>query len=451
MVIYGTQKKMIGRIKSKFREAQEDFHLYELIKGASLAFGFRVLSAGLAFGLSVILARKLGAEDSGIFFLGLTIVLIVSSIGCMGMENSLVRFIAANASAGRPGKVLGVYQMAILYSLAAASLISIPLYLLAPWMSQFVFSKPNMVQPFTIMVMGVVPLSLLTLHAYALQGLRKIAASITVLSIIIPLITSTVAILFASDFGINAVAWGYLFAIFISLLLGRLFWKQAIRSFNADSIGFERIELLASSMPLFGMVFMSLLIAWSPMLFLGVWETSGNIGIYSVASRTAMLTGVILNAVNSIAAPKFSSLYQQGDVNALGKIARQSTKFITILATPILLLFLLLPEWVLSIFGEQFKQGAIVLMIISVGQFVNVATGSVGNLLMMTGHERLLRNNLIFSAFTGILLSVWLIPRYGIVGAAVSTAFILSIQNLIAVVQVRMKLGIMPIPWVRNV
>ena len=53
MVIYGTQKKMIGRIKSKFREAQEDFHLYELIKGASLAFGFRVLSAGLAFGLSV--------------------------------------------------------------------------------------------------------------------------------------------------------------------------------------------------------------------------------------------------------------------------------------------------------------------------------------------------------------------------------------------------------------
>ena len=96
----------------------------------------------------------------------------------------------------------------------------------------------------------------------------------------------------------------------------------------------------------------------------------------------------------------------------------------------------------LSIFGEQFKEGAIVLMIISVGQFVNVAMVSVGNLLMMTVHECLLRTESYFSAFTGILSSVWLISCDGIVGVAVSTVFTLSIQNLIAVVQVRMKLEI---------
>ncbi len=425
-----------------------DEHMQELLHGASIAFVLKVLAAGFAFGLNVVLARLLGAEGSGIFFLAFTIVLIVAAIGRVGMENALVRFVAANVASGQLGKVLGVYQKAMLYSFVSAAILSVLLYLLAPWISLTIFSKLELSQPLSIMAIAVVPIALLTLHAQALQGLKRIAASISVLSVIVPFLTCLIAILFVPEYGIDAAVRGYLFATIITFVIGWWFWKMATTSFKNQVAEFDQKELLASSMPLLGIVVMGMVISWSPMLFLGIWESSENIGIYSAAARTATLTSFVLIAVNSIAAPKFAALYQQGDMEALGSVARQSTKLMVLLASPVLLCFLFVPEWILKIFGEEFKQGSAILVILTVGQFINVATGSVGYLLMMSGNERLVRNNLLFCTFLAVLLSLWLIPNYGVIGGAFGAAFVLSTQNLIAMFVVWKKLNIITVPWV---
>jgi O-antigen/teichoic acid export membrane protein len=46
-----------------------------------------------------------------------------------------------------------------------------------------------------------------------------------------------------------------------------------------------------------------------------------------------------------------------------------------------------------------------------------------------------------------VLLSLWLIPEFGVIGAAVSAAIVLSIQNIIAMTLVWRRLEIMPLPW----
>ncbi len=421
--------------------------MQELLHGASIAFVLKVLAAGLAFALNVVLARLLGAEGSGIFFLTLTIVTIVAAIGRVGMENALVRFIAANIASEQPNKVLGIYQKAMLFSLVVSSILSIFIYLLSPWISDVIFAKPELIRPLSIMTIGVVPLALLTLHAKALQGLKRIAASVSILSICVPLLTCVVAILFVPNYGIDASVWGYIFAVTMTFLFGWRFWKKATLLFKNNSPEFSSGELLTTSMPLFGIVVMNMFITLSPILFLGVWESSENVGVYNAASRTAMLTSFVLIAVNSIAAPKFSALYQRGEMEALGSVARNSAKLMVLLASPVLLLFIFFPEWILSIFGDQFKQGSTVLIILAIGQFINVATGSVGYLLMMTGNERLMRNNLLFCVILGLLLNSWLVPEYGILGAAVAAALILSTQNLIAMLLVWRELKISIFPW----
>ena len=52
----------------------------------------------------------------------------------------------------------------------------------------------------------------------------------------------------------------------------------------------------------------------------------------------------------------------------------------------------------MSLFGPEFRAGGPVLTILAAGQYVNVLTGSVGYLLMMTGNERLVRNNMAVAA-----------------------------------------------------
>ena len=91
---------------------------------------------------------------------------------------------------------------------------------------------------------------------------------------------------------------------------------------------------------------------------------------------------------------------------------------------------------------------SLVFVILATGQFVNVVTGSVVYLLMMSGNERLMRNNLLFCLSIGLLINPWLISSYGIIGGAIGATFILSIQNIIAVILVYRKLGILTLPWI---
>ena len=425
---------------------QFDIHMQELFRGASIAFVLKILAAGFGFGLNVVLARLLGADGFGIYNLAFTVIFVVAAVGRVGMENTLVRFIAASISIGKPEKALGVYQKALKYSLLTALILSCLAYILAPIISINIFGKQDLEQPLSVMSLAIVPLALLTLHAYALQGIKKIAASITVLSIGVPFIAGIFAILMVPQFGISAAVWGYLFSTIVTLLVGRWFWVKATLNLTHIEPKFDTQELLSSSLPLFAGVIMNMIIMWSPVLLLGMWESSESVGIFSAASRTAVLTSFILIAVNSIAAPKFAALFQQGDIKTLGLVARESSRIMMLLASSVLFVLVAFPEEVLSIFGDEFKQGALVLMILSIGQFINVATGSVGYLLMMTGNERLMRNNLIFCMFIGLLLSFLLIPLFGIVGAAISSSIILVLQNLIAMALVWYKLKIFTLP-----
>lgn len=105
-------------------------------------------------------------------------------------------------------------------------------------------------------------------------------------------------------------------------------------------------------------------------------------------------------------------------------------------------MFVLLPERVMGFFGAQFVKGSVVLSILAVGQFVNVATGSVAYLLMMSKHENVLRNSSIIGAILNFSLNIIPIPRYGFIGAAISVAISISIVNLIMSIMVSKHLAI---------
>lgn len=427
-----------------------DKHILEIITGASIAFTLKILAAAFAFAMNIILARVLGPEGFGIYSLALSIVMIVSAISRVGMENVLIKLIAINVKEDKLGKVLGIYQKVMLYTLSTAIILSGSLFLLTPWISQVYFTKPKLEQPLSIMAVAVIPLTLFTLHAYALQGIKKIAASTLVLSLITPFVICVTTILFIPRYSINATAWVYLFATIVTLLFGRWFWQKTTCSFKTHTATFNTSELLSCCIPFFGIVMMNMIIDWSPLLFLGRLEGFENIGFYNVANRTTTLMSFILIAVNSISAPKFAALYQQGELEKLKFVAKDSTKIIFLFAVPISLIFILFPEWIMSLFGEQFKQGAQVLVILTAGQFFYVSTGLAGYLLIMSGYERLVFINLVGSALLLMLLNLWLIPSYGFLGSAIATSVASSVRNIIALTIVWKKMGIMLFPNIRS-
>lgn len=194
-------------------------------------------------------------------------------------------------------------------------------------------------------------------------------------------------------------------------------------------------------MPLWTVAIVHQIIQWSSQLILGVAEDAESVAFFATAQRTAMLTSFILFAVNTIVAPKFAAMHATGDMDGIRRTAVLSVRIMLVVCVPVTAFVLIFPEWLMGMFGEAFTAAAPALMILTIGQFVNIATGSVGYLLSMTGNETKVRDNVVLAGVLSVGLGVILIPLYGVIGAAIAYACGVASQNLLGVYQVKKYLG----------
>lgn len=419
-----------------------DAHMQEVVAGASVAFVLKLLAAGFAFGFNVVLARLVGVEGAGVYFLSLMAANIAVVLGLAGLNSVVLRHVAAGVAADNWAEVKGVYTKGMAVSLAASCAAAVVMFATAPLLAEGVFHKPELTGPIRWMSLSVVPVAIFTLQAEALRGLKRIAGSIFV-SLLSPSALSIAGVfLLAGAWGVVGAVWAYVAAAVLTAFAGMWLWKRGTAKMDGVKGHFETGRLMESSMPLFWMALMQLVTAWISTFILGVWGTKEEVGIFSVANRTSILIAFVLIVMNTIVAPKFAELYRKGDMQSLGVIARSSVRMMALMATPVFLVFVMAPGWVMGLFGQGFKGGSAALMILSFGQFINVATGSVGLLLIMSGNERAMRNNVIFATAVSLLLNIFLTPVYGVVGAAVATAVSVALINLTAMVLVKRYLSI---------
>ncbi len=438
-------KKLIGR--TPFLKDALDHHMLEVISGASTAFVLKAVGTGLAFLFNVVLARKLGVEGAGLYFLAFTVISIAGVLSCAGLDNALLRFVASSAAAGDWTAVKGACRKGLIISAAASVASAVLVFSASPWIAKEVFSKPELAGVLRWMSLAIFPMSMLVIYSEMLKGLKLIMKSHLVQGVLVWLFSLTGILFLSGIWGVYGAVWAFIAASFATAVIAIILWRRAAPQLKGIKGNFRLNKLLDSSVPLFLVSAMYLVIQWTSTFALGIWGTKAEVGVFSVAFRTAMLISFVLIAVNSIAAPKFAALYSLGDMDALGKTARNSARLLTLMAAPVLALFIIFPSRIMGVFGEDFRQGGMILAILAAGQFVNVSTGSVGYLLMMSGNERILRNNVAFAAAVNVALNALLVPRYGILGAAAATALSVSLLNITASYLVYKKINIKTIPW----
>ncbi len=436
---------MMGNLHMNFHHLNE--HLMEIIRGATTAFVLKIIAAGLAFALNILLARHLGSEGVGIYFLALAIITFGSTLGKFGTDILAMREIARQAAKGDWSMIPVLHRQCLRILLTAALPVALLTALLSDTIAADLFGKPQLAEPLLWMSLGIIPLAMFNLYAHSLKGLKRIKAAVSVQSVWLPALAVPGVLILTPAFGVVGAVWAHVGAALLTTAIAILFWKGALH--EAPVSGGQSLPpaLLSSARPLLVIALLTLAIKWSSTFFLGLWGTASDVGVFNIAQRTALLTSFILIAVNSISAPKFAELHQRGDMQALEATAVGAARLMTLLALPVLAVFLLFPDWVLRLFGAEFAEGGTILSILALGQFVNVATGSVGYLLMMTGHEKLMRNNIIFCVAINLVLNLILVPRYGIMGAAVATSVTMASQNLVAAILVWRHLGIVTLPF----
>lgn len=420
--------------------ARIDSHLFEILRGSALAVIAKILSAAGVFLLNILIARKLGAEESGYFFLSLSIITILSAILRQGFDNALIRFIAGFNVQNDNVSVSKVYYALIIRVLPMSLLAVCILYPLSKQICTLIFDKPLLSSSFQIMVIAAIPFTFSMLHGFCFQAVKRVVMSIFSISAALPIIMIPLLLLINPDSSLE-VSSIYLFSVALVCVISISMWNNG-RLPKVSKIDSNLLsELNQALTPLALVTIMNMVILWSAPIMLGIWGSSADVAIFTAANRTATLTSFVLMAVNTIAAPKFAEAFRLNDANTIKNSALGAGRLMTFLAIPILIFMLASAEPLMRLFGPEFEQGSNILRILAVGQFVSVISGSVGMLLQMTGRERILRNNVFYVSVFVIVCGPIAISIWGAVGAALVVAIAVASQNLLCVYQVNKELG----------
>jgi O-antigen/teichoic acid export membrane protein len=203
-------------------------------------------------------------------------------------------------------------------------------------------------------------------------------------------------------------------------------------------------EAVTFSAAAFGIAAVEFVLAQTDKIVLGYYLNPKQVGIYAVAMALVGFVPIALQSVNQIFSPIIAELHATGNLILLQHLYSTLTKWILILTLPLALTMVLFSQQLMGIFGQGFKAGAVVLAIGAVGQFFNCAVGSVGYLLLMSGSQMQLIKIQATNAAFMIALSLLLVPRFGLMGAALAAAITVVTTNVWSLLAVRHRLRLFP-------
>ena len=222
-------------------------------------------------------------------------------------------------------------------------------------------------------------------------------------------------------------------------------WRRETRGFGQEppEPG-ETRELLRYGAPRAPAALFTQLIFWADLYVLARLASSFEVGVYAAAVRAAQVILLFLASVNLMFSPFVADLYARGDRDRLGALYKSLTRWVLAASIPIIVVLVSAPGPILRLFGGEFEAGRTALVILAVGQLVNVATGSVGFILIMVGRTGWDLAVQAAALALDVLVAATLIPHLGMRGAAVAGAVTMAISNVARLALVRRFVGIQP-------
>lgn len=414
---------------------------------SAIYFAGTILTAAAGYFFRIYLAHTLGPEALGLYALGMTVIGFLGLFTAFGLPTAAARFVSEYWSKREYAR-LGAFLRASMVALLPANLLlGIVLLAVGPWIAKHFYHAPALSTYFVpfalIMLFG----AMSTFLGQVMAGYQDVGRRTIITHFIgTPANIFLAVILISLGFGLG----GYLAAqvasgLFVVALLAILVWRMTpAEARHTGGIGRMDKAVASFSAAAFVLTAVQFVLSQADSVVLGFCLNAKQVGIYAVAMALVGFVPVALQSVNQIFSPTIAELYAAGKHALLQRLYSTLTRLVVTLTLPLALTFMFVSRPLMEIFGPAFAAGAIVLMIGTLGQLINCAVGSVGYLLLMSGHQKQMVQIQIANAVLMVALSVALVPRIGIAGGAVAAAASVAVTNLWALAEVRRHLKFFP-------
>lgn len=415
-------------------------NILETAKGTGYLAGGTFFAFACRFVIALVLARALGAESYGLYVLAVGAAGLFAGISMLGIDDAMVRYVAILSGRTDRDGLAGTLQLGLIVGVAGGVAMGGALFLAADPIATGLFDEPALAPPLRLLAVVVPFLTLSNVLLGSARGFRRMDYAAFAETVVQSVVRMVLVVLFALAGWLRlytaAIAFGLAdvaASVTLIVLLRRVFpLRDAFRSGVRRDVS----PIFRYAIPLWLSGLMRQFRRNIQNVMLGTMSSIANVGIFAIASHVSLVAGVASTSIYVSSRPLMAQLHDRGDRVGLARLYATTTRWTLGLNVPFFLVIVLYPEAILALFGGAFADGATALTIVAFAELVAAATGTCQGLIDMTGHMRVKLANTVLNTLVLVGGGAVLIPRYGVVGAALASLLAVATVNVAAVLEV---------------
>jgi O-antigen/teichoic acid export membrane protein len=427
-------------------------HIKErLISGGAWAAAGKGLLGLMTLAINALLTRLLSPDEIGIYFLLFSFVSMLALVAQAGMQQAIVRLVAEVRSVGNTRLAALTIRSAYLLVLVTTLLVcAIYASGAGKWMSSRFFHFTLSDEMYYVTALWIAAFTFRSLIAETFRGLHDIKYASLFEGLLDGLVFfCLLGALYVLNMrgDLSQVILLAIVASCLNIFVASIILRQKLKPEANVAADHERSlkirQIISTAWPLWVTSITLFILAQTDLWIMGMLRDQSEVGVYGAVKKLAILVSTSLLIANAVVPPLIAEMNVKKEHDKLERALRATATVAALPALLALTLFIFGAEPVLRfIYGEYYITGASILVVLSVGQLVNVWSGSCGYVLMMTGHQVAMMKISILCGVISVALALYLVPGFGGLGAAVSISIGLVMQNILMLYAVRRYLGI---------
>lgn len=400
-----------------------DQALRDIMKGASVVYAGLVIEMAVAFLAQWLAARHLSVSNFGGITTGVALLNVGAILGSLGLGRGLTRYLPRFDEDDQRRLSQVAYLIAVPNAIVLAAVVALN----AEFIAVEMFGDATVTPSLRIFGAAIPFAAILSVSIGGIRGRKVPIYRVYIENLLRPLSRfGLVAGAVAYGLGQAGVALAYAIPYALGAVFALLLFSRTIQGlcspqrFDVD-LGLSR-DLLEYSAPFVisrsaGFIYRS-----ADIFLLLYFLDSDAVGIYGVAYAVARLMLMFSTAFNFLGAPVASELESERDLSDLLTVQYSVLRWLVIASVPLIVPFAFFAsDFIAVVYGTRYAAGGSALAVLTVGFAVHNVFSAQNNLMEALGKSSELAFNSVVGAVLNIMLNLYMIPRYGVIGAALAT------------------------------
>ena len=395
----------------------------------------RMMGVAILFGLSSLMARNIDAVYVGSYEFARVVLLTVATFGLLGTEQSVLYFAGKFEAQGKSEQLQRVY-LKMLKVVWACSLTVLAFYFIIP--NSFLLSLGIKEDLLLVLKKCILILPFYTttiLNTETIRAYNKVLLSEWFRNIFkyVPVLIGTIFIIYnlvKVETLLNWYLYGFIALAILSTTV--VFFSFRIEKTEVQSELTLR-DITKTSYPMAISSFCTYLLMTIDVFLLAQFHDLHYTAYYAISMKIMSILSMVIIGVNINFAPKITKNYEMNDFASLRKNLNEAAKIIAIINLIIGFILLIGGSFFLSLFGKDYLNALPAYNILIVTQMIVSLFGVVPIYMNMTGKQELFHKIMGLAVVVNIICNIALIPKFNMLGAAISYAITVLFWNILVV------------------